>query len=259
MKKVQKKKTAKNARRNFKKYIITLVVIAVAIIFLQQEVFRASISKLQPTKETNPVVEKNTITPYLQEQVFVADYKGDTVFYESGKNEIYIPRTKTGGVRVDLKDLTNQFLAYTTSSLRIDSFGGFVDESKHVAYLTVAVRSPDATYASSGELNEIYKVDLGTQKSKKIWSNYLNERSRYGKESRGTAGVSKVYSDDYVLLSVAGCYACESTTTGEIILNAKTGAEKFLQTAGEVIVNLPNKTFTYARTGGKDASTDTLP
>ena len=92
--------------------------------------------------------------------------------------------------------------------------------------------------------NYIYQIDRKTLQEKKIWEHEL--RSGDFPYNGGMAYVNKLIADKYVVFSIIkGSNPLQELPAGVVVKNLQSGAEKVLGVAGDLQIDLKNKSVSY--------------
>lgn len=113
-------------------------------------------------------------------------------------------------------------------------------------YLSIMLETKTSNLYPDNLTNHIYGINLSNLISNDLWSHDLSPNKYKG--ASGAAYVKAVSDDNnYLVLSVFGCYACEGSEVGELVLNNQTKNEKYYEKIGNVQFNPSEGTFTYQK------------
>lgn len=146
----------------------------------------------------------------------------------------------------DYKNLKNpkKLLALTTNVQQINNLK--LGENKMFIYLSIMLETKTSNLYPDNLTNHIYRINLNNLTSDDLWSHDLSPNKYKG--ASGAAYVKGFSTDNnYLVLSVFGCYACEGSEAGELVLNNQTKDEKYYEKIGNVQFNLSEGTFTYQK------------
>lgn len=146
----------------------------------------------------------------------------------------------------DYKNLKNPKKVLTLSSnvKQINNLKS--SEDKGFIYLSIMLETKTSNPYPDNLTNHIYRINLNNLTADDIWSHDMSPNKYPG---AGGAAYVKGFSADnnYLVLSLFGCYACEGSEVGELVLNNKTKNEKYYEKIGNVQFNLSDGTFTYQK------------
>lgn len=146
----------------------------------------------------------------------------------------------------DYKDLQNprRILSLSNDVLQINNFQ-FSDDRKFI-YLSIMLKTKTSNPYPDNVTNHIYRVNVNNLKEEELWVHDMSP-GKY-KNAGGATTINKVSSDNnYLVLSIYDCFACEGSEAGLIILNNQTKKEKYFEKIGNVQFNLQGKVFTYQK------------
>lgn len=119
-------------------------------------------------------------------------------------------------------------------------------EDKTFIYLSIMLETKTSNLYPDNLTNHIYRINLKDLTSDDLWSHDMSPNKYKG--AAGAAYVKGFSKDNnYLVLSVFGCYACEGSEAGELVLNNQTKNEKYFEKIGNVQFNLSDGTFTYQK------------
>lgn len=158
-----------------------------------------------------------------------------------------LPGHRVGGPgHKDFRKVENPQLVYVSDEEieRVDDFAfkiGTLDK----LYLLLTFNT-ETEFPSKEQ--RLIEINLDTLESKVIWT-YLVGYSNYG-EHLGSVWIDQLYVDSVLVLNINDCYACEPRTReAQILINAKTGQEKFLGSVEDIYINTETNTVTYREIG----------
>ncbi len=96
--------------------------------------------------------------------------------------------------------------------------------------------------------NHVYRVNLDNLKSEESWVHDMSPNKNKYKGAGGATTANKVSPDNnFLVLSMDDCFACEGAEAGLIIINIQTKTEKYFPKIGNVQFNLQDNAFTYQK------------
>lgn len=144
----------------------------------------------------------------------------------------------------DYKDLQNpkRILVLQSEVLQDNNF--LLSDNKKFIYLSIMLETKTANIYPDNVTNHIYRVNLDNLQSEELWTHDMSPNKYKG--AGGATTINKISSDNnFFVLSIHDCYACEGTEAGLIIINTQTKAEKYFPKIGNVQFNLQDGSFTY--------------
>lgn len=249
-----------NARKISKKVKYAVLIISLVLIFLATLIIIAYFSSApdeavqETTVETEKVVE-------VGEEVLEGLPEENTLYYGkfSGEEVIFIKNVL--GYSYVSDDPYFGYTYYATGSAKVKSFKEInepiklidfgetvkgdlfrLNQNKSKLYINIS-KAGDRALEYPNIDNFLYVVDLNTFENKIIWENAVGS-GKYEK-GNGTAYVSGVINDKYVIMDILSCYGCEPSVAGNIILNIDSGNEIYVKDARITSTNPGTSTFSY--------------
>lgn len=202
--------------------------------------------------QTDTIPQKNT--------VYLGTYQGiDTIFitnnelgkYSEGgvvKFSSYMGSWKlSAGVAQypsDYRDLQNpkKILVLQSEVLQNNNF--LLTDNKKFIHISIMLTTKTSNPYPDNLANYVYRVNLDNLQSEKLWTHDMSPNKYKG--AGGATEINKISSDNnFLVLAIYDCFACEGTEVGLIIINTQTKAEKYLPKIGNVQFHLQDGTFTY--------------
>jgi hypothetical protein len=186
--------------------------------------------KLKEQREKSLIPQKNTL--------YVGNYEG--------KDILYIGTTGTEG-SFDYQKIKNpQKIFLNLSNLILEDIINFkFNNAKDLLYVSLVFNDKNAVF------NKIYQINLNTLVQKELWSKKVDEEdpSKKYEGYNGHAYILQVERDNYLMFGIKACHACGPPFGPDaiVVLNTKTGQEKFLGPAGNVVLNLETETIFYQK------------
>ena len=132
--------------------------------------------------------------------------------------------------------LENQMKIQDVNSIKLDTTNNFL-------YISVNLEKQTTALYPHNLINTIYQINIKTLATRNVWSNDIGSNKYPGK---GAAYIETIADDKYLAMQLGNCYACEGhTPIKALVLNILSGAEKYLENAGNIQFNLLAETFTY--------------
>lgn len=226
--------------------------------------------QIQQTTTTNPTKTQSSPVPTStstqtdaipqENTVYLGTYQGiDTIFitnnelgkyYEGGVEKFSSYKgswrlsSGVGQYPSDYKDLQNpkRILVLQSEVLQDNNF--LLTDDKKFIYLSIMLKTKTANPYPDNVTNHVYRVNLDNLQSEELWTHDMSPNKYKG--AGGATTINKISPDNnFFVLSIYNCFACEGTEAGLIIINTQTKAEKYFPKIGNVQFNLQDGTFTY--------------
>lgn len=117
------------------------------------------------------------------------------------------------------------------------------NQSDENLYIAVTTYNGAQTYPDSDET--IYRYNLKSNTNQQVWKHVVGS-TKYP-NAGGNAGIEQIVDNNYLVLPIDHCYACEPAQVGIIIVNITTGKETYLQDIGDVEIKPKENVFTYKK------------
>lgn len=248
--------------------LLIIAVIAIGAFYLGKSYNKPSIEQTTQSTETsseengNQTVEITNDSIPKPNTIYLGAYQGKEVafvtnkelgkYYEEDTEKFseykgsWVLSSDIHQAPTDFKDLQNprRILSLSSDVQQINNFK--LSEDKKFIYLSIMLKTKTTNPYPDNVTNHIYRVNFSTLKDEELWVHDMSPE-KY-KNAAGATTSNKISSDNnYLVLSIYGCYACESSEAGLIILNNQTKKEKYFEKIGNVQFNLNEKTFTYQK------------
>lgn len=209
----------------------------------------------------------STSTPNLVSQenaIYLGTYKGlNALFFTNKTKQEYTSPDRTRKIDPNIGSLTTQDgirrSPFNYNDLQdskkifivpfnIQQINNFkFSDNKKILYISLMLETKTANRYPDNLENYIYKIDLDNLTYVNLWV-YDLSLNKY-KGANGSALVKQASSDNnYLVLSIFNCFACEGSEAGLLILNNQTKNEKYFSRIGNIQFNLSEGIFTYQKT-----------
>lgn len=215
----------------------------------------------QPSPTSQPVSDESDKTPKNNVLYFVNSEGFDAVFftneqeqkYYEGNVETMKPNNGTlkrsdglGKSPINYMTLTNPRRIPLDINYKIQAVNSVKSNNdKTFLYVSINIEEKTSSQYPENLVNRVYQINVSDLSSKEIWVNELGS-DKY--PASGVAYIEQIADNKFIAMMLGDCYACGGhTPTKNIIVNAITKKEKYLDMIGDVKFNLSNNTFTYKK------------
>lgn len=248
--------------------ILIITVIAVGAFYFGRTYNKPTIEQITTSTETslekndNRTLEATTDSVPKPNTIYLGTYQNKEVlfvtnrehgkYYEEGVEKFseykgsWMLSSDIHQAPTDYKDLQNskRLLSLIHDVMQIQNFK--LSDDKKFVYLSLILKTKTQNQYPENATNHIYRVNLDTLTDEELWVHEMS-LEKY-KNVAGATTINKISPDNnYLVLSIYGCYACGSSEAGLIILNNQTKKDKYFEKIGNVQFNLDEKTFTYQK------------
>jgi hypothetical protein len=163
-------------------------------------------------------------------------------------------RTETSGeAPYDFKNLVKpkKLLTLKTELEQINNFK--LSSDGKFLFISLMLKTASSNPYPENLNNVVLKINMENLSNEEIWKHDLTA-GKYG-NARGAAYVEKISTDNsFLVLNLLECFACESSSAGQIVLNSGNKKEKYFEDIGNVLFQLSEGKFTYQKLEAQEES-----
>lgn len=245
--------------------IVLLIAVAVGAFFLGKTYNeRSNQQDIQTPKTSTENKEIMNVTDSVPKPnaIYLGNYQGQDVLFvtnsELGKYHeeavekfseykgSWVLSSDIHQVPVDFKELQDpkRILSLSNDVQQLNNFK--INDDKKSIYISSNLMTKTSNTYPINITNHIFSVNLDTLEKEELWVHDMSPE-KY-KNARGATTINQISSDNnYLVLSIYNCFACEGSEVGLIILNNQNKKEKYFEKIGNVQFNLNEKIFTYQK------------